>query len=68
MEYKHCQFVMFCSTKPGPDAIKLVTPVIYECSQKVKVFVLGRPLQAILMFVGKARSLPQSGTPERCFK
>ncbi len=26
-----------------------------------------RPFQPSLMFVGKARSLPKSGTPERCF-
>ncbi len=30
-------------------------------------FVLGKPFQPSLMFVGEARSLPQGGAPERCF-
>jgi hypothetical protein len=30
------------------------------------VFVLGKPFQPSLMFVGEARSLPYSGAPERC--
>jgi hypothetical protein len=29
------------------------------------VFVLGRPLQLSLMFVGKARNLPYNGEPEK---
>ncbi len=29
------------------------------------MFVLGRPFQPNIMFVGKARSLPLSGAPER---
>ncbi len=32
-----------------------------------RMFAPGRPLQLSLMFVGKARSLPSSGTHERCF-
>jgi hypothetical protein len=36
-----------------------------------RIFVIsycnGKPFQPSLMFVGKARSLPQSGAPERCF-
>jgi len=31
------------------------------------VFVPGKPFQPSLMFVGKARRLPQSGAPERRF-
>jgi hypothetical protein len=31
------------------------------------VFVLGRLFQLILVLVGKPKSLPYSGTPERCF-
>ncbi len=31
------------------------------------MFVPGRPIQPTRMFVGKARSLPMSGAPERCF-
>jgi hypothetical protein len=31
------------------------------------VFVPGKPFKSGLMFGGKARSLPQSGTLERCF-
>jgi hypothetical protein len=31
------------------------------------VFVPGKPYQPSLMFVGKPRSLPESGTPVRCF-
>jgi len=27
----------------------------------------GRPFQTCPIFVGKVRSLPSSGTPERCF-
>ncbi len=30
------------------------------------VFVLSGPFQPSLMLMGKARSLPRSGTPERC--
>jgi hypothetical protein len=31
------------------------------------VFVHGKPFQPSLLFVGKARSLPYSGAPERFF-
>ncbi len=31
------------------------------------MFVLGRPLQRVLTFTGKARGLPQRGAPEKCF-
>jgi hypothetical protein len=35
--------------------------------QKATVFVPGRLFQPGLKFVGKARSLPQSGASEKCF-
>jgi hypothetical protein len=31
------------------------------------VFVLGKPFQSSVMFVGEARILPWSGAPQRCF-
>ncbi len=31
------------------------------------MFVSGKSFQPSLMFVGKARGLPYSGAPERCF-
>ncbi len=37
---------------------KTFLTVIYEFLQKGGVFVPGRPFQPILMFAGKARSLP----------
>ncbi len=33
----------------------------------VSVTVLGKPFFPGLMFVGKTRSLPKCGAPERCF-
>ncbi len=41
----------------GPKVIKLFLSTIYECPFKARVFVLDRPFQLSLMFVGKARSL-----------
>jgi hypothetical protein len=32
-----------------------------------RVFVSGKPFQLSIMFVGKARSLPEIAAPERCF-
>jgi hypothetical protein len=49
----------------GPNVVKLFTFVIYECSQLISVFVLGRPFQLTLMFVGKVKSAPWIGTPKR---
>jgi hypothetical protein len=51
-------FTKSCSTQVGSRA------VIY-CDDKL-VFVLGRSFQPNIIFVGKARSLPKSGAPERC--
>jgi hypothetical protein len=45
---------------------KTFLSVIYELSEKAKVFVLGKHCQPSLMFVGKARSLSWSGASERC--
>ncbi len=45
----------------GACTIKLFMTIIY------RVFVLGKPNQPSLMFVGEAMSLPQIGGPERCF-
>ncbi len=39
----------------------------YKTFQQPRVFVLGKPFQPSLMFVGKARSLSKSGEPERSF-
>jgi hypothetical protein len=38
--------------------MKLFTAVIMDVREKLKVFVLGKPFQPSLMFVGKASSLP----------
>ncbi len=43
---------------PGACTIKLFMAVIYKCSYKARVFVLGKPFQPSLMFVGEARCLP----------
>ncbi len=43
----------------GPNVIKLFTVVIYECSQKTRVLVSGRPFQHNLMFVGKVGAYPR---------
>ncbi len=51
----------------GVCIIKLITAVIYRFCNKLECLSLAKPLQLRLMFVGKARGLPQSGTPERCF-
>jgi hypothetical protein len=34
--------------------MKLLTDIIYKCSQKARVFVPGKPFQPNLMFTGKA--------------
>jgi hypothetical protein len=52
----------FMRSIPGPNVIKLFLSGIYEFGNK-----LGRPFQPSLVFVGKARSLPKSEAPERCF-
>jgi hypothetical protein len=39
---------------PGPNVIKLYTAVIYEFLKFAWVFVLDKPFQPSLMFVGKA--------------
>ncbi len=44
----------FITLGPGACSIKLFTAVIYG----VNVFILGKPFQPSLMFVGEARSLP----------
>jgi hypothetical protein len=41
--------------------------VIREYLYKARVFVTGKHLQPCLMFAGKARRIPKSGAPERCF-
>ncbi len=41
----------------GPNAKKLFTSVIYRCLLIARIFVLGRPFQPSLMFLGKARNL-----------
>ncbi len=51
----------------GPNVIKLFTSIIYECCNKIRVFVPDRSFLHGLMSVSKAWSLPQSGVPERCF-
>ncbi len=52
---------------PGVDHIKPFTVVIYRFSLLDRLFVPGKPFQPSLMFMGKARGLPYSGAPERCF-
>jgi hypothetical protein len=49
----------------GPNVIKLFMSVIYECSQKARVFVPGKPFQLSLMFGGKAEAYLSEG-PVRC--
>ncbi len=39
---------------PGSNVIKIYTDVNYECLEEARVFVLGKPFQPSLMFVGKA--------------
>ncbi len=51
--------------KPGLNVIKLCTDIIYECLQKARVFVPGRPFQPSLMFVVKAGAY-LSEAPLRC--
>jgi hypothetical protein len=51
----------------GTNVIKLFKAVIYQCLQYARVFVPGKPFQPSLMFVGKGRSLPQSGAPKSYF-
>jgi hypothetical protein len=52
---------------PRSKVIKLISAVIYECSQQVRMFVPRRPFRPSLIFVGKAGSLPKSGVPEKRF-
>ncbi len=40
---------------PSVNPVKLFTAVIYDFSQKARVFVPGKPYQTSLMCVGKAR-------------
>ncbi len=40
------------------SVLNLFTDVIYNCSQYARVFVLVKPFQHSLMFVGNPRSLP----------
>jgi hypothetical protein len=53
------------------NASGVYTIKIYGCNIQilviVRVFVLGKPYQTSLMFVGEARSHTLSGAPERCF-
>jgi hypothetical protein len=37
----------------GPNVTKLLTAIIYDCSQKVIMFVRGSPFQASIVFMGK---------------
>ncbi len=46
---------------------KTFLSVIYELSNKLECLSTTFLFQPSLMFVGKARSLPQNGAPERCF-
>jgi len=55
------------SARPGDTLIKLFSVVNYKCAWLARVFVLGRPFHPSLMLVGKVRSLPMSGAPQRCF-
>jgi hypothetical protein len=48
----------------GTCPIKLFTDVIYRF---VRVFDPGKPFQPSTMFAGRARGIPYSGVPERCF-
>jgi len=41
---------------PVANGIKLFTAVRYKFSQEARVFILGRPFQQSLLFVGKARA------------
>ncbi len=50
---------------PGPNVIKLFTSVIYESSQKARIF-RDKPFQPSLMFVGKAKSTPLKGAFLMC--
>ncbi len=51
----------------GANPIKKFKAVIYGFLELDRVFVPGKPFQPSLMFVGKARGLPKSGVPKRCF-
>jgi hypothetical protein len=50
---------------PGACAIKLFTVLIYGFSYQARVFVLGKPFEVGLMFMGKAGAYP-SKAPFRC--
>ncbi len=51
---------------PVACIINLLRPQFTDFHNKL-VFVPGKPFQPYLMFAGKARSLPQSGAPEKSF-
>ncbi len=53
---------MFSSVLPGPNVIKKISLVIYDCPLQALVFVTGEPWQPSLLFVGKVKH----GTPEMC--
>jgi len=53
--------------RPGAIVIKLILSVIYGFCNKLECLSFGKPFQPSLMFVGETRSLPWSGSPERCF-
>jgi len=52
---------------PAVIIMKLFSSSLMTRSNKLQHFVPGKSFQSSLMFVGKARSLPQSGAPERHF-
>ena len=60
-------FVAETGVESRANVIKLFTAVSYEFSLKARVLAPGKLNHPTLMFVGKARSLPYSGRPERCF-
>jgi len=53
------------SLSPLPNVLKLFTSVNYECSEKARVLVPGKPLKPSLMFASKA-GLYSSEEPFRC--
>jgi hypothetical protein len=51
---------------PVPNVINLFFQFT-NIHNKLEILVSSKPIQSSLMFVGKARGLPQSGAAERCF-
>jgi hypothetical protein len=51
----------------GLNVIKLSVAIVYEYSECVIVFVPDRQFQLSLNLASKARSLPSSEAPEKCF-